>query len=116
MDNRGRATGVAAELRLLRILVGRNRAPRAWDAVFSTRPSAFLRLKLADGSWVAGEFDEASYASGFPNDPDLLLSPAWSLDENLNLESPLDSNIYIPSGQVRLMEILTPQPPGDRDA
>jgi Family of unknown function (DUF6338) len=102
-----------AELRLLQLLVGRSPAPRAWDAVFSSRPNIFLRVQLVDGDWVAGAFDDTAYASGFPNDPDLLLSPAWSLDDNLNLESPLETSVYIPAGQIRLMELLTPEPAGE---
>lgn len=103
------------ELLLLQTLVGRNPAPRAWDAVFTARPNAFLRLQLLDGTWVAGAFTTTAYASGFPNEPDLLLSPAWTLDDNLNLDSPLESSMSIAAGQIKLMEILPAGSSGDSD-
>jgi hypothetical protein len=103
------------ELALLQTLVGRNPAPRAWDAVFTARPNVFLRLQLVDGTWGAGAFNAAAYASGFPNEPDLLLSPAWTLDDNLNLDSPLESSMYIAAGQIKLMEILPAGSSGGAD-
>lgn len=97
------------ERRLLRAFVGRDAAPRAWDHIFSSRPSVYVRIQLTDGNWVAGAFNSEAYASGFPNESDILLSPAWTLDKDRNLESPSIAVLYVPGSQIRLLELLTPE-------
>jgi hypothetical protein len=64
------------EARLLRALLGRAPGPWAWDDLFSTRPSFYLRIKTADGSVLAGVFANYNYAAGFPQDTDLLFEQA----------------------------------------
>lgn len=69
----------AAEERILRVALGRMPAPRAWDDVFSDRPTAYVRIWTADGAWVAGRFASGSCAAGFPHEPDLYLEEAWDI-------------------------------------
>jgi hypothetical protein len=61
---------------LLRILLGRDPAPRAWDELFSERPHCYLRVRTTGDKWLGGKFAQGSYAAGYPNDPDLLLEEA----------------------------------------
>ena len=62
----------------VRQLLGRNRAPSAWDHVFQDRTTAGVRCKLKTGTWIAGIYDHEKgrsqpYASGHPDPPDLFL-------------------------------------------
>jgi hypothetical protein len=66
-----------AETWLLRLLVGRNAAPRAWDRVFTSGQALYLRIRLRDGSWREGYFGRNSHAGTFPHANDLLLEEAW---------------------------------------
>lgn len=96
------------ETRLLSVALGRAPAPRAWDNLFSERPNVYLRVRLADDQWVGGRFADASYAGGFPHDPDLYLEEAWAVDQasgELLGETGLGFPVYIPAGQIRWMEI-----------
>jgi hypothetical protein len=97
------------EDRLLGIILGRTPAPRAWDNLFSERPTIYLRVETTDGTPLGGRFADNSYAGGFPNEPDLFLEEEWSLDENGNLKEALGYPVYIPSGQIARMEIVPQQ-------
>ncbi|MGI8434838.1 MAG: DUF6338 family protein [Nocardioidaceae bacterium] len=57
------------EQALLRFALGHDPAPRAWDHLFSTRESTYLRVLTAGGNWIGGGFADASYAGGFPRAP-----------------------------------------------
>jgi hypothetical protein len=97
-----------SERRLLRLLLGRDPAPRAWDDYFSGRLTAYLRVRTTDGTALAGLFADRSYAAGFPHDPDLLLEEAWELGENGELVRPLGYPLYIAAGQIAWMDIVRP--------
>jgi Family of unknown function (DUF6338) len=96
------------EHRLLRLALGRTPAPRAWDDLFSDRPTMYLRVQTTDGTPVAGLFADDSYAGGFPNDADLLLEDAWDLAEDGSFGKSLGYPVYIPAGQIARMEIVRP--------
>jgi hypothetical protein len=97
---------------VLRWTIGPELAPRAWDDFFSDRPATYLRVRTVDGTTHAGLFASASYAAGYPQQPDLLLEEAWSLDPDSGelLES-LGYPLYIAPGQISWMEIVPPQRP-----
>jgi hypothetical protein len=66
-----------------RIAAGRDPAPRAWDFLFTSSPSAAVRLKLKDGGWVGGYFGADSYAAGYPEEPqDLYLEESFAMNQN----------------------------------
>src|ERR1700754_2954564 len=94
------AYGATLADRFLEIALGRSPAPRAWDAVFSERPTTFLRIKTLDGQAVGGLLADKSYAGGFPEEPDLLLQEAWSVAQDGTLLEPLDYPVYVAKGQV----------------
>jgi Family of unknown function (DUF6338) len=102
---------------VLRWTIGPELAPRAWDDFFSDRPATYLRVRTVDGTTHAGLFASASYAAGFPQQPDLLLEEAWSLDPDSGelLES-LGYPLYIAPGQISWMEIVPPQRAGSEHA
>lgn len=98
-----------AEDRLLRFALGHEPAPRAWDHLFSDRTSAYVRVQLKDGTWVAGRFADLSYAGGYPNPTDLLLEDAWQVDQEggaLVDDVGLGYPVYIAAGEFVLLERL----------
>lgn len=100
------------ETRLLRVALERTPAPRAWDNLFSERPNVYLRVRLANDTWIGGRFADASYAGGFPHDTDLYLEETWKMDQETGAfvgESGLGIPIYIAAGQIRWIEIEAEQ-------
>lgn len=98
-----------AEDTLLRLALGHEPAPRAWDHLFSDRASAYVRVRLKDGTWVAGRFADLSYAGGYPNPTDLLLEDAWPVDAEdgtLVGDSGLGYPVYIAAGEFVFLERL----------
>jgi hypothetical protein len=97
------------EQRLLRILVGRDPAPRAWDDLFSERLHCYLRVRTTGDKWLAGKFASASYAAGYPNDPDLLLEEACEVDQETGIiGKPLGYPLYVAAGQIAWIEVVWP--------
>lgn len=99
------------EHQLLRLMLGRTPAPRAWDDLFSDRPNVYVRVRTLEGFWIAGRFAGQSYAGGFPYQTDLLLEQAWSVDQETGQlgETELGYSVYIPAVWIAWMEILAEQ-------
>lgn len=98
-----------AEERLLRVVLGRTPAPRAWDDLFSDRPTTFIRVRTVDGFWLAGSFADNSYAGGFPNETDLFLEEAWEIDsEGVLRDHSLGYPVYIAAHQIAWLELVHP--------
>lgn len=97
----------AHEAALLRVILGPDPAPRAWDHFFAERPSAYLRVRLSDERWLGGLFASASYAGGFPQDGDLLLEQAWPVDDDgVFGSSPLGYAVYVPARSISYIEFV----------
>lgn len=95
------------EDRILRLLLGRSPAPRAWDYFFSDRPTVYLRVRTFGGHWLAGRFARESYAGGFPHEADLLLEEAWDVDEDGQLgPTGLGYPLYISAGDIAWIEVV----------
>lgn len=97
------------ETALLKLALGRDPAPRAWDDIFSERPNVYLRVRLTDDSWIAGRFADRSYAGGFPHDTDLHLEEAWEILPDGTLgDRGLGYAVYVPASAISMIEIMTP--------
>jgi hypothetical protein len=95
------------ERKLLRVMLGRDPAPRAWDHIFSSRPSCYLRVRTSDEQWLAGRFAGSSYAAGNPNDTDLFLEEAYELDDETGeLGDPLGYPVYISASRISWIEVI----------
>ncbi|HWL37946.1 MAG TPA: DUF6338 family protein [Frankiaceae bacterium] len=95
------------EKRLLDLALGATPAPRAWDDLFSHRPTAYLRILCTNGRWVGGAFGEASYAGGFPNEADLVIEEAWPIDaDGMFGEEPFGYALYVPSASIAHVEVV----------
>jgi uncharacterized protein DUF6338 len=55
-------------------------APTAWDFVFSSESSAWVRLKLKSGRWAGGAYTGDGYSGGYPEPPDLYLNAVAEVD------------------------------------
>jgi hypothetical protein len=96
----------AAEERLLTVTLGRTPAPRAWDALFSNRPTVYIRIRTIDGTVIAGLFADRSYAAGYPDSTDLYLEEAWSVEDDGSLGEALGYPVYVAASQIGWMEII----------
>jgi hypothetical protein len=54
----------------------------AWDHFFNFRENCLIRLRMKDGAMLGGKYTIGSFASSFPEKPDLYLSELWSLDND----------------------------------
>jgi hypothetical protein len=102
-----------SEARLITFL-GRERAPRAWDHVFSERPLVYVLVRTTSGEWLAGAFADHSYAAGNPNDTDIYLEEAWELTSSANGNPKLGRkglgySLYIPANQIEFLQIVGQQ-------
>ena len=74
--------GAEREASLLQIALGRAPAPRAWDHLFGSSPSALIRMQLHNGAWIGGLFGDESYASGYPETSgDIYLERSVAMEE-----------------------------------
>ena len=88
----GRVVGRASYRRRewVKFLTGPSPAPRAWDDLFATADlTGWIRLRLkGDNTWVCGLWGESSatglqsYAAGYPEPQDLLISELAESDEH----------------------------------
>ena len=67
-----------------RLIIGRDRAPRAWDHLLLDRPAGGIRCKLKSGTWIAGVSAETDagrpFASEYPEPQDLYLPRTLGID------------------------------------
>lgn len=83
-------------------------SPTAWDYAFSKGRTLFVRAWLKDGGLVGGFLGADSYASSYPQEPNLFLEEQWKLDENGTFLEPLDDSagLIILSGTIEVVELL----------
>ncbi len=97
------------EERLLKIFVGNEPEPRAWDNLFCERPRVYIRVRTTSGYWLGGRFANNSYAAGNPNDTDLYLEEAFQLNPDTTFTDVSGGySVYIPASQIEWMEIIRP--------
>jgi len=54
--------------------------PTAWDYFFARRETAFVLIRLNDGTFIGGYFGPGSFASAFPAEGDMYLSATYKVD------------------------------------
>ncbi|PZT70324.1 hypothetical protein DN402_33265 [Streptomyces sp. SW4] len=89
--------------------VGLDPAPGAWDHMFRTHGSCFVRLRLRDGTWIGGWFGGNSYAAAYPQEPELFLERAWRMGADgtplRRIESSL--GLYVRIADVDVVELMS---------
>jgi hypothetical protein len=86
--------------------------PSAWDFAGPPRGGTFIRVRLADGSWVGGWFGEDSYLSTWPEPHDLFIESQWRLDpDGKFLEKVADNDgVYVSCPQGVVVEWVAAEP------
>lgn len=88
------ATGwLADRLRLRRPW---NPTPSAWDFAFAQAEPGWVRVRLADGSWVGGWFAANSFASSFPEPQELYIEVGYVMSE----DGTFTKDISAPGGMI----------------
>lgn len=54
---------------------------RPWDYFFSRNKCYWMLIHLKDGSKIAGKYDKNSFASSYPDAPEILLEEIWVINE-----------------------------------
>ncbi|MDE0437989.1 MAG: DUF6338 family protein [bacterium] len=104
-----------------RVLIGRDRAPRAWDHLFQDCPVGGIRLKMKSGTWLGGVYAEASdggrpFASGYPEPQELYLprvvalnpSTGGMLTDDNDEPLVLDMGILVRWDEIEFLEFIKP--------
>jgi hypothetical protein len=53
--------------------------PTAWDKVFTRKDKVRIVARMSDGRLIGGIWENPSYASGYPADPQLYLPKVWTV-------------------------------------
>lgn len=79
-----------------RLIIGRDRVPRAWDHLFLDRPAGGIRCRLKSGTWIAGIYAETDagrpFAAEYPEPQDLYLPATLGIDPDTGRMLISDSN------------------------
>jgi hypothetical protein len=96
-----RERGADRESALLAAALGRAPAPRAWDHVFGSSPSALIRMQLHNDVWIGGLFGDASYASSYPETSgDLYLERSMQIDDDGTFVQDDEANLVDTGGGI----------------
>lgn len=66
--------------------------PSSWDVAFEGASVGFVRVRMADGTWVAGYYGANSYASSHPDARNLFLELAYEVDATGKIGAPITSS------------------------
>ena len=103
-----------------RLIIGRDRAPRAWDHLFQDQPAGVIRCRLKSGIWIAGMYAEADghgpFASGYPEQQDLYLPAFLAIDPDTgqifvndrNDPLVLDAGVLVRWEEIEFLEFTRP--------
>ena len=64
--------------------------PSAWDRAFRDAGPCFVRVRMKDGTWFAGYYGMASYASSFPDPQSLFLESSFAVKPDGEIGDPIE--------------------------
>ena len=84
--------------------------PTAWDHMFRSQGSCFVRLRLRDGSWIGGWYGAHSYATSYPQPPELFLESAWRMNPDGSFAHRIGqtAGLYVRMSDTDMLELLHP--------
>jgi len=90
--------------------------PTAWDRMFENRGSCFVRVRLKDGAWAGGWYGSRSYASSYPQPPEVFLQSAWVMDPDGRFVRPIarSAGLHVRGADIDLLELLLPDEAQER--
>lgn len=80
--------------------------PNAWDYTLRGMGPSYAIVHLADGSEIAGAWDNGSFASSTSGDRDVFISRMFKMQENKWIELDPPRSILICGGSIRLIEFI----------
>jgi Family of unknown function (DUF6338) len=87
--------------------------PTAWDQMFRASGSCFVRMRLRGGSWVGGWYGSESYATSYPQPPELFLQSAWVMRPDGSFDRPIEGSagLHVRGSEIDVLELLRPPAP-----
>lgn len=82
--------------------------PTAWDKTFQSREACFVRVLNAEGQWIGGYYGENSYATSYPESPELFLERAFEVfdDGTFGSEVPGTMGVLINCREIQLLQVV----------
>jgi hypothetical protein len=82
--------------------------PTAWDKAFQDGSEAFVRILNKEGRWIAGYYGDRSYASSYPEPPQIYLERTYSTSDEgeIGEEIPWTRGCIVDCADVQLLEML----------
>jgi hypothetical protein len=92
--------------------------PSSWDVAFEGASVGFVRVRMTDGTWVAGYYGPNSYASSHPDPRNLFLELAYAVDDTGKIGDPITSSggVVVDCTNALVVELLTLDDVDDGDA
>jgi hypothetical protein len=86
-------------------------AKTAWDDFFKRKRQCYVLCLLKNGKRIGGYFGGESYATTYPDDPELFLEQVWRVDQNNCLSGPVDGTLgmIIRPGDCDLIQFIKPK-------
>jgi hypothetical protein len=84
--------------------------PTAWDVAFQDASVGFVRVRMRDGTWFAGYYGPNSYASSYPDPPNLFVEASFDIDDRGVIENQIvnTKGAVIDCTDAVLVELLAP--------
>ncbi|MEX3105961.1 MULTISPECIES: DUF6338 family protein [unclassified Streptomyces] len=84
--------------------------PTAWDHMFRDRGGCFVRVRLKDGTWVGGWYGVRSYATSYPQGPELYLESSYRMaaDGTFIAKVESTSGLYVRAEDIDILELIDP--------
>lgn len=85
--------------------------PTAWDyAASRVSPGSFVRVYTADGTWIGGRALTEAYFTSYPEEREVYLEEAWSLDESGAFKHQIanTNGVWIKCDDAAILQVLAP--------
>ncbi|MCX5144053.1 DUF6338 family protein [Streptomyces sp. NBC_00338] len=82
--------------------------PTAWDHLFRDAGPCFVRMRMRDGAWVGGWYGNNSYATSYPQPPEIHLESAWLMRADGSFVRPVrdSAGLHIRAADTDVLELL----------
>ncbi len=104
-------------LKLPRRTTTQQSTPNAWDRAAPNLGGRWIRIRLADGKWIAGWYGNGSYLSTYPEPHDIYVSDQHEVDATgiIGAQIPDTAGFWVALKDGDVVEWINPPPtpPGD---
>lgn len=82
--------------------------PTAWDKAFQARGPCFIRVLNKDGRWIGGYYGPGSYATSYPEDPEVFLEQAFEISDDGTFGEVVHgtSGVLINCREIQLLQVV----------